>query len=97
MSNQRTFHFNEGCHVTFNDIHDNNNCTIITAERKQSDSVSLPAKNDYQAVLAWLQSEKEAGRDWYALNNHNRSAMCREISSVLGWVVDQNSLRKAHS
>lgn len=29
MPNDRTFNFNEGCHVTFNDIHDNNNITIL--------------------------------------------------------------------
>ena len=96
MPNDRTFHFNEGCHVTFNDIHDNKDCTIITAEQcPKQPAVSLPNKNDYNALLEWLQTEKEQGRDWMAINNHNRSAMCRQLSDLLGWVVDQNSLRKA--
>lgn len=94
MSGDRTFHFNEGCHVTFNDIHDNNNCTIITASTKPT-VVAMPKENDYKAVVQWLQSEKEQGRDYYAEAGNNRSRMCREISNILGWVVDQNSLRKA--
>lgn len=95
MPSDRTFNFNEGCHVTFNDIHDNTNCTIYTAKQPHSTDNHLPYENDYKAVVEWLQAEKEAGRDWYKINNNNRSAMCREISNVLGWVVDQNSLRKA--
>ncbi|MCQ2342674.1 MAG: hypothetical protein MJZ75_04185 [Paludibacteraceae bacterium] len=91
----RTFHFNEGCHVTFNDIHDNTNCTIYTSRQPHGDAVSLPHEKDYKAVIEWLQSEKEAGRDWYAMNNNNRSAMCRHISTVLGWLVDANSLGRA--
>lgn len=96
MSGERVFNFN-GAHVTFNDIHDNTNCTIYTAPRAQEATDLLPPENDYKALLKWLNTEKEQGRDWYAMNNYNRSAMCREISPIVGWVVDQNSLRKAQS
>ena len=99
MSGERVFNFN-GANVTFNDIHDNTNCTIYTAERTEKAKEAtnlLPKENDYKAMVEWLKVEKEQGRDWYAMNNHNRSAMCRELSQIVGWVVDQNSLRKAQS
>lgn len=91
----RTFNFNEGCHVTFNDIHDNTNCTIYTDKKSPSAGMTLPRENDYKAVIEWLQAEKEAGRDWYAMNNNNRVRMCTQISEVLGWLVDANSLGHA--
>lgn len=55
---------------------------------------NTPYENDYAALVEWLAAEKEQGRDWYRLNNCNRSAMCRQLTDVLGWVVDQNSLQK---
>jgi len=55
----------------------------------------MPKENNYKEVVDWLDEEKAAGRDWYKMNDNNRSAMCRQISNILGWVVDQNSLRKA--
>jgi len=55
----------------------------------------MPNENNYKEVVDWLAEEKAAGRDWYKMNDNNRSAMCRQISNIVGWVVDQNSLRKA--
>lgn len=56
---------------------------------------NLPYENDYVALVEWLAAEKQQGRDWYELNNRNRSAMCRQLTDVVGWVVDQNSLLRA--
>lgn len=58
---------------------------------------TTPAENDYAGVIEWLADEKAAGRDWYELNERNRSKMCREISGLVGWIVDQNSLQKAQN
>lgn len=78
MPNDRTFNFNEGCHVTFNDIHDNKDCTIITAEHghKQptvSTNESLDdyltvayrerQKNNYQHILSIIQDTKWNDKD----------------------------------
>lgn len=62
---------------------------------KAAEVHNTPYENDYVALVEWLAVEKEQGRDWYRLNNHNRSAMCRQLTEQLGWVVDQNSLLKA--
>ena len=54
-----------------------------------------PRENDYIALVAWLEEQKTKGIDYYAAANMNRSKMCRQLSDILGWTVDQNSLRKA--
>lgn len=95
MAKERIFNFNEGCNVTFNDIHDNTHCTIIVPKNGSADEKDVPAENDYKALCRWIEKEKEAGRDWYKMSDNNRSRMCRELSRYVGWVVDQNSLRKA--
>lgn len=56
-----------------------------------------PYENDYMQVSAWLEKEKAQGRDWYEMNNRNRSAMCRQLTEEFGWVVSENSLRKAQN
>lgn len=94
MAGDRIFNFN-GPGVVFNDIHDNHNCTIIVPKGKSMDELENPKEGDYKAVVRWLEYEKANGRDWYKLNNNNRSQMCREISGILGWEVSENSLRKA--
>jgi len=57
-------------------------------------NTSLPYKNDYKDLIRWLESEKQQGRDYLADARQNRTAMCRNISSIVGWVVDSNSLGK---
>ncbi len=85
------------------DIHDNTNCSIYatgepTAENRQpTDENRQPAEGDYQAVVAWLEREKAQGTDHYADAGYNRSKMCRNLSDLFGWIVDQNSLRKAQN
>ena len=85
------------------DIHDNNNCNIYATEapREQSQPAetrsSFPAENDYISLVAWLEKQKSQGVDYYAESGYNRSKMCRELSDIVGWIVDQNSLRKAQN
>ena len=74
-------------------------CTFATAqpEEKQETGERRPRENDYAALVAWLDAEKAQGRDYYADAGMNRSRMCRDLSDILGWIVDQNSLRKAQN
>ena len=55
----------------------------------------LPPENNYQAVIEWLDRQKEQGHDYLAEARGNRSRMCRDISPILGWTVDDNSLGHA--
>jgi hypothetical protein len=45
----------------------------------------------------WLEYEKKEGRDYYAYANNNRSLMCRNLSKIVGWIVNENSLQKAQN
>ena len=56
-----------------------------------------PLPNDYVGLVKWLEREKLQGHDYYAEAGFNRSRMCRELTGIIGWVVDQNSLRKAQN
>ena len=55
------------------------------------------SENDYTALVLWLEEQKIKGIDYYAAAGMNRSKMCRQLSDILGWAVDQNSLRKAQN
>ena len=89
------------------DIHDNTHCTIYATEAPQATqekpqtetekAALLPQEGDYQAVVKWLQLEKEKGEDYYAQAQFNRSRMCRQLSNIFGWIVNENSLRKAQN
>ena len=81
------------------DIHDNHNCRIYaTGQPEEKDEQERrPRENDYAALAAWLETEKLQGHDYYADAGMNRSRMCRDLSEILGWIVDQNSLRKAQN
>ncbi len=96
QNKHQTIVYNYG---TYNDIHDNPYSTIYTAqpEEKKETGERRPRENDYAALVAWLDAEKAQGRDYYADAGMNRSRMCRDLSEVLGWIVDQNSLRKAEN
>lgn len=63
---------------------------INTAER-------IPAEGNYIQVVQWLAQQKLIGNDYYAEADYNRSVMCRRLSIIFGWPVDQNSLRKAQN
>ena len=98
QNKHQTIVYNYG---TYNDIHDNPYSTIYTAqpeEKKEADGEERrPRENDYAALVSWLEAEKAQGHDYYADAGMNRSRMCRDLSDILGWIVDQNSLRKAQN
>jgi hypothetical protein len=98
QNDPKTIVYNYG---TYNDIHDNPYSTIYTAqpeEKEEADGAERrPRENDYAALVAWLEVEKAQGRDYFADAGMNRSRMCRDLSDILGWIVDQNSLRKAEN
>ena len=56
---------------------------------------ALPPKNNYVALWRYIQSQAQRGVDWRLRANGNRSEMARQLSKVVGWVVDENALRKA--
>ena len=56
-----------------------------------------PRKGDYRAVAEWLEARKAKGEDFYAAANYNRSEMCRRLSDIFGWVVDESGVRKAQA
>ncbi|MGN0239109.1 MAG: hypothetical protein ACI4AW_03725, partial [Paludibacteraceae bacterium] len=55
----------------------------------------LPPKNNYVAVVTWLQRKKAEGRDYFQEAGNNLSEMCRNLSVIFHWEVDRNSLGKA--
>ena len=57
----------------------------------------IPKVGNYQDVMQWLEQEKVDGRDHYEEAGRNRTKMCKNISEILGWEVDQNSLQKAQN
>lgn len=57
----------------------------------------IPEKNNYHDVIRWLEQEKTDGRDYLAEADGNRSKMCKNLSNIFGWFVDQNSLQKAQN
>jgi len=59
------------------------------------DKPALPPKNDYVALLRYVQKQAEVGIDWYVRAQGNRSEMARQLTKVVGWAVDENALRKA--
>ena len=65
-------------------------------EAPESASESLyPRKGKYQEVVEWLEKKKLKGEDLYAGCGYNRSALCRKLSKIFGWEVDESGLRKA--
>lgn len=55
----------------------------------------LPKKRDYSAAVEWVRAQRAAGNDYYAENHNNRTRMCRQLSDIFGWEVNQDSYRKA--
>jgi hypothetical protein len=104
QNDPKTIVYNYGTYIAeqHNDIHDNHNCRIYATaqpeEKMEADGAERrPRENDYAALVAWLEVEKAQGRDYFADAGMNRSRMCRDLSDILGWIVDQNSLRKAQN
>ena len=58
-------------------------------------STLYPSAGDYKAVVQWLEKKKQKGEDMYAGANYNRTKMCRKLSEIFGWEVDESGIRKA--
>ena len=72
--------------------------TRIQAMSKAEEvTTNLPHENKYAELAEWLKAEKALGRDYYEEAGYNRSKMCRDLKNILGWMPDQNSLRKAQN
>ena len=54
-----------------------------------------PRKGKYQEVVEWLNNKKARGEDLYAGSGYNRSELCRKLTRIFGWEVDESGLRKA--
>lgn len=57
-------------------------------------SKGYPKEKDYEEVIKWLAYQKTRGNDYYAMNDNNRTKMCKELTKKFGWDVDQNSLQQ---
>jgi len=67
-----------------------------SAEEEVSSSETMyPRKGKYQEVVEWLEKKKSKGEDLYVGCGYNRSALCRKLSKIFGWEVDESGLRKA--
>jgi len=67
-----------------------------TSQETEASSEPLyPRKGKYQEVVEWLEKKKMKGEDLYAGCGYNRSALCRKLSKIFGWEVDESGLRKA--
>jgi hypothetical protein len=62
---------------------------------KVPDISEAPKTRDYKLLVKWLEQEKKNGHDYYKEADNNRSEMCRKLTELLGWEVNENSLRKA--
>lgn len=56
---------------------------------------TYPRPGDNQAVVEWLEMKKRKGEDFYAAAGYNRTEMCRKLSRIFGWDVDESGIRKA--
>ena len=80
----------------------NNNYYAAPPQNEQTQAQNeqksvYPRQGDYISLVEWLEEQKAKGIDYYAAAGYNRSKMCRQLSDILGWEVDQNSLRKAEN
>ena len=74
--------------------HQVNNYTGGTGDHVSNNTV-YPRAGDYNAVVQWLEAKKQKGEDYYAGSNFNRSEMCRKLTKIFGWEVDESGIRKA--
>ena len=68
---------------------------IHTGAEDDPQASAYPRKNKYQEVVHWLEKQKTQGIDFWAAAGYNRSEMCRKLTKIFGWEVNENSLRKA--
>lgn len=72
----------------------NYTCNITLPSGEEAESL-YPRKGKYAETVAWLAEQKKQGVDFYAAAGMNRSKMCRHLSEIFHWEVNENSLRKA--
>ena len=72
----------------------NQNITYTNGTGDEVESI-YPRKNKYVEVVKWLEKQKTQGVDHYVAAGYNRSKMCRRLTEIFGWEVNENSLRKA--
>lgn len=66
----------------------------VSPHPETSLTIPLPSLNKYTELNKWLEEEKKKGRDYLKEANNNRSQMCRDLTNILGWPVDNNALGK---
>lgn len=72
----------------------NYTCNVSLPSGEDAESF-YPRKGKYAETVVWLEEQKKKGVDFYAAAGYNRSKMCRQLSEIFKWDVNENSLRKA--
>ena len=72
----------------------NYTCNIKLPSGEEAESV-YPRKGKYADTVVWLAEQKKKGVDFYAAAGYNRTEMCRKLTKIFGWEVNENSMRKA--
>ena len=72
----------------------NYTCNVTLPSAQEAESL-YPRKGKYADTVVWLAEQKKKGVDFYAAASMNRSKMCRQLSEIFKWEVNENSLRKA--
>lgn len=62
---------------------------------EQTKADILPAANNYTMLADWLENQKEKGKDYLAEAGGNMALVARNLEKVVGWLVDEHSLRRA--
>ena len=74
---------------------ENQNITYTGEGASENVSSVYPRRGKYQEVVEWLEKKKARGEDLYAGSRYNRSELCRRLTKLFGWEVDESGLRKA--
>lgn len=69
-------------------------CNVTLPSADEAESL-YPHKGKYAETVAWLADQKKKGVDFYAAAGYNRTEMCRKLTKIFGWEVNENHLRKA--
>ena len=72
----------------------NYTCNVSLPSGEEAESL-YPRKGKYAETVVWLEDQKKKGVDFYASAGYNRTEMCRKLSKIFGWEVNENHLRKA--
>ena len=69
-------------------------CNVTLPSADEAESL-YPRKGKYAETVEWLADQKKKGVDFYAAAGYNRTEMCRKLTKIFGWEVNENHLRKA--